>query len=125
MSAGWRALSLPAASRGREREPGKLPHRAMRAVAADEIRGADVLLVTVPVAQHAIYGAIFDREARELDTALDCDPRAREVLAEDPLRLRLGDEQDEWKPCVGRTDRAERGLGDLASAEVKHEPGAR
>ncbi|BCB91275.1 hypothetical protein Psuf_085880 [Phytohabitans suffuscus] len=73
-----------------ELDPGQPPYRAVRAVAADHVPRAYRLLPPVRPAQRALHAVGRLGEAGERDAAPYLDTGRGEVLGEDPLGPRLG-----------------------------------
>ena len=72
-----------------ERDARTFPHRAMCAIAPDEIPDSNSFPPTVVVPQSTIDTRRVRRELDELDTALDRHALGGEMLAEEPLGFRL------------------------------------
>src|SRR5262252_811939 len=83
-----------------EGEPGPASHDAVCAIATDEIASQDLLLVTVGTSKQALDEAFPTLELDQLHTSLDGDTLTAEVLHQEPLGLRLRDEEDERVPGV-------------------------
>ena len=76
-----------------ERDARLIANGAMRAVASDDVAGVEGFLPAIAVAQPARHATAGLNDFGELHAALEIHSAAGDVLADDPLRLRLRHEQ--------------------------------